>query len=284
MCEASFSPKNGWYCCFCLNPVTGARIVLPSHLALSSEIKAVVSSVPSETGLPRRRRCYVCCLIEDSLAFRAPGDESWTSPPDSLPDWDDIYAGFHDIEIVDGKLYAVGRGLLEFLIVFDIQVDAHGYRNHTCTAQKLVTLHHNVDDISEFDDQVIYQDSYLAKGSESKELFMILHNKDGDQWTRGFQVTKLEDNVATGPRWVEIDDLGDQVLFIYALNYKFVSLGSTSHDKTLQRNSIYLVFDCGRRLDSGVFSLRNKSIQPLNIPKEEHLYEGIRSVWYAPNS
>ncbi|XP_004305890.1 PREDICTED: uncharacterized protein LOC101309661 [Fragaria vesca subsp. vesca] len=277
------SALHSSYDLFFLNPVTGTQIVLPSHSAVTKffKIKAVASSVPSETRL-KPRRCYVSCLVfkqKCSLAFCAPGDESWTS---IAAEWDDIAVGFRDVEIVDGKLHAVGVRALEFLMVFDIQLDTNGFGNHTCTAQMLVTLHPNIDSI--LDNRVhIDQHCYLAKGSESKELFMILPRHEFYR-TIGFSSVKLEYNV-TGHNWVEIVNIGDQVLFIGALNTKFISLGSTtSHDKTLERNSIYFVVNSSKTWEAGVFSLTDKSIKPLIVLKD-HLREGIdRTVWFTPNS
>ncbi|KAL6140337.1 hypothetical protein ACLB2K_058637 [Fragaria x ananassa] len=116
------SALHSSYDLFFLNPVTGTQIVLPSHSAVTKffKIEAVASSVPSETRL-KPRRCYVSCLVfkqKCSLAFCAPGDESWTS---IAAEGDDIAVGFRDVEIVDGKLHAVGVRALEFLMVFDIQ-------------------------------------------------------------------------------------------------------------------------------------------------------------------
>lgn len=141
-------------------------------------------------------------------------------------------------------------------MVFDIQLDINGCGTHTYTAERLVTLHPNVKRLV---DKGIYRhrDCYLAKGSESEELFMILP-KTSREKTQGFQLLKLEYDVTSGPQWVETVDLGDRVIFIGWDNNKCIS----SHDQTLERNSIYFVFNWYETCESGVYSLANRSIKP----------------------
>lgn len=72
---------------FFLNPVSGARVMLPSHPAaeffspeLFNRVKLVASSEPRKLMLPlQQRTCYVTCLHLEkvgSLAFCTPGDKS----------------------------------------------------------------------------------------------------------------------------------------------------------------------------------------------------------------
>ncbi|KAM5580220.1 hypothetical protein ABKV19_009790 [Rosa sericea] len=277
---------------FLLNPVSGATIMLPSHSAPNyfCGMKAVASSVPTKAML-QRRRCYVSCIHfekEGALAFCAPADKSWTFV-EAKADLE-----LEDIEIIDGKLYAVGRHPLEFLMLFDIQLDSNGGGLHTYTTEKFITLHPNVERIvkcryfsfwSEVENRYYYQFCYLAKGSESNDLFLILHKRDFlSGKTIGFQVLKLENNVTTGPQWVEIVDLGDQVLFMGGINNKFITSGGISHDQALERNSIYFVFDWSETCESGMFSLTNRSIKPLNFPNKEQLHREVQeSLWFTPN-
>ncbi|XP_004304944.1 PREDICTED: uncharacterized protein LOC101303631 [Fragaria vesca subsp. vesca] len=264
---------------FFLNPVSGARVMLPlhpvdhpNHWMSFSLGKVVASSIPTST------KCYATCLHfrqQGRLAFCTPTDKSWTliETQKNLE--------FRDIEILDGKLYAVGIPALEFVMVFDIHLDTHDGRLHTYTSQRLVTLHPNVKSI--FDSLLVFRKCYLAKCSISKDLFMILyHNRRYHYNEELVRVLKLEHNVTTNPQWVEIADLGDRALFIGTLNNKFI----TCHDKTPERNCIYFVFSPGFNdgYTSGVFSLTDKSFKPIILPEHHrHYWAKHHSAWFTPN-
>ena len=241
---------------FFWNPVSGARVKLPTHHPSRGsfpEVKVVASSVPTTT------ECYVSCLHfrqEGCLAFCTPTDRSWTliKAEEALEFW--------EIEILDGKLYALGREALEYVMVFDIHLDTHAY-----TSQRLVTLHPNINSI--VDGGTYYRTCYLAKCCESKDLFMVLWH-DRPYYQRSFQVLKLENN----NKWVEIDDLGDRALFMATLSNKFI----TCHDKTLERNCIYFVLR--KRYDYahnfGVFSLTDRSFKRITPHELRHACMLIR--------
>ncbi|XP_050379731.1 uncharacterized protein LOC126797095 [Argentina anserina] len=246
---------------FC-NPVSGARVKLPliCDTFLFPMVKMVASSVPKTT------KCYVTCLhLKDigCLAFCTPSDRSWTliEPGEALT--------FRDIEILDGKLYAVGRRELEFVMVFDIHLHTHAY-----SSKILVTLQPDVSNI--------VTASYLAKCCESKDLFMIYHNEGSKKL---FQVLKLEyNNVTTSPQWVEIADLGDRALFIDTHNSKSI----TCYDKALERNCIYFVLSQVNldrdEFTAGVFSLTDKSFKPITFPGHLPRYKFMnQSTWFTPN-
>ncbi|KAL6139711.1 hypothetical protein ACLB2K_058013 [Fragaria x ananassa] len=232
---------------FFWNPVSGARVKLPTHHPSRGrfpEVKVVASSVPTTT------KCYVSCLHfrqEGRLAFCTPTDRSWTliKAEEALEFW--------EIEILDGKLYALGREALE-----------------------LVTLHPNINSI--VDGGTYYRTCYLAKCCESKGLFMVLWH-DRPNYQRSFQVLMLENN----NKWVEIDDLGDRALFMATLSNKFI----TCHDKTLERNCIYFVLR--KRYDYahnfGVFSLEDRSFKTMtSLRHHHHLLWAIQpSAWFTPN-
>ncbi|KAL6135667.1 hypothetical protein ACLB2K_067894 [Fragaria x ananassa] len=254
---------------FFWNPVSGARVKLPTHHSSLRfrEVKVVASSVPTTT------KCYVSCLHfrqEGRLAFCTPTDKSWTliKVEKTLQ--------FREIEILDGKLYALGREALEFVIVFDIHLDTHAY-----TSQRLVNLHPNVKSI--VDDGNFYRTCYLAKCCESKDLFMVILWHDGHDgpyrpnYQRSLQVLKLENN----NKWVEIDDLGDRALFMARLNSKFI----TCHNNTLERNCIYFVlpkrYDIGYNF--GVFSLTDRSFKNTLQHYDRLLWAIQPSTWFTPN-
>lgn len=253
---------------FFLNPISGARVELPSSKIIWNE-KIVASSVPT-----RRQNCYVAKLDlwKRHLSFCRPIDKSWTliKGEDALE--------FFDMEIIDGKLYAATRHALE-IMAFDIQVHAKGSLPRY-TTQRLV-VHHP--DVGWRDDHVWYRTWYLVKDPESKELFLVFR-KPGIQ---GFQVWKLEHCGITGTtRWVEIVDLGNRIMFLSGLNNKIISFASDSHDTTpLETNCIYFAFDIGSSytVEFGVFSLTKQSVKPLTFPNNYWSDRLNKTLWFTPN-
>lgn len=68
---------------------------------------------------------------QGGVAFCTPADKSWTFI-EAEEDGGRTPA-FQDIEKVKGELYATGCPALEFLMVFDIQLDFNGAGHHTYT-------------------------------------------------------------------------------------------------------------------------------------------------------
>ncbi|KAL6143589.1 hypothetical protein ACLB2K_054284 [Fragaria x ananassa] len=302
-----------------LNPISGARVMLPSGSTIHSFKKAVASTVPT-----RLQHCLVASLSrKHRLAFCKPTDKSWTiieveGEEDELE--------FDDIEIIDEKLYAATHLASESLMVFHISY-ADGGGPPTCTAEWLVINHPRLVRDQIFEDiipppgdngvpEFTYTGAtspYLAKDSASKELFMIFRNirvslKPATCFdmtaksceTQGFRVFKLEGNIVNGrPRWVEIVDLGDRILFVSRLSNKFVSSGngpsSCSDNKEFERNCIYYAFSwpsvfflheyevraLKKFRDFGVYSLTNRSIHALPKHHDRSLHRQL--AWFTPN-
>ncbi|KAL6134834.1 hypothetical protein ACLB2K_067062 [Fragaria x ananassa] len=223
---------------FLLNPTSAARVMLPLRPHPIPPIRKVVaSSVPTTTMY------YVTCLhyVERSLlAFCMPGDRSWT-----LIEAEKALQ-FSDIEILDGKLYAVGNDVLEFVMVFDSHLDTHDSRLHTYTSQRLVTLHPAIKSVYGF--SCNRRNYYLAKCSESKNLFMILYNQDP----------------CTPSQNKEFE-------FKRHLN-ETVSILPYGNKDMMVKNSTR----------SGVFSLTDRSIKPMTIPKHHPCREANETIWFTP--
>lgn len=266
---------------FFLNPISGARVRLPSSKYMELE-KVVASSVPT-----RLQQCYVARLnlLSGGLDFCTPTNKSWT-PIEAIELETEKTLEFRDIEIIDGKLYAATHHALEFLMVFDIQLDANDGLP-TYTAERLVMQHPSGGRI--LDHRFYFRTWYLVKDFESQQLFIVLRNATQAHVTEGFQVLKLEHcNVGGGARWVEVVDLGDRILFVSMLNNKFISCAGGVGDETLERNCIYFAFDwCSETscivVDFGVFSMTNRSIKPLIFPMNRLTREFNQKVWFTPN-
>ncbi|XP_004306081.1 PREDICTED: uncharacterized protein LOC101300558 [Fragaria vesca subsp. vesca] len=313
-----------------LNPISGARVMLPSrstiHHTSFSFMKAVASTVPT-----RLQHCLVASLSKKHrLAFCKPKDKSWTVIEVEGRE-DDELVKFGDIEIIDERLYAATDLASESLMVFHISYADGG--PPTYSAERLVMNHPRPVRNEIFEDiipppgdngvpEFTYTGAtspYLAKDSASKELFMIFRNirvslKQGANFaircwttksceTEGFRVFKLEGNI-NGPRWVEIVDLGDRILFLSRLTNKLVSSGnglscSCSDNKELERNCIYYAFGLRSAfflrhqfgVDTlktfrhfGVYSLTNRSIkQPHVLPKNHARSLHRQFAWITPN-
>ncbi|CAL5021742.1 unnamed protein product [Urochloa decumbens] len=89
-------------------------------------------------------------------------------------------------------------------------------------------------------------------------------------------------------RWLEVESLGDQVLFISSYCSKAVT--ASSHGGYLQGNQIYFLDDglvhwflgpCGNRQACGVFHMSSNTIHPISLG-EEHLSTQSKASWFFP--
>lgn len=286
---------------FILNPVSGDRVLLPSQ----STIPCTCNNSPFfftkvvASAVPMSQHCAVAdlCSFGKYLVFCRPTDKSWT-----LIVVEDEGLLFHDIEIIDGKLYASTRNASEFLMVFDIQDACNGCNPPSPPkTETLVMLHprplpHNM----VTSDGVIREEKcdhvYLLKDSTSKELFMIYcrvsaateldpiipwlvivgPNAPTPIQIEGFRVFKLEHK--NGPCWVSIFNLGDRIVF------------SSLNVLPLERNCICFAFESScfvspsNGYEAGVFSLTNSTIRRDILP-QDHKRTRLngRCIWLTPN-
>ncbi|XP_004293098.1 PREDICTED: uncharacterized protein LOC101293269 [Fragaria vesca subsp. vesca] len=306
---------------FFLNPISGSTVMLPSspstlpcncdYTPLFLFTKVVASSVPTN------QHCFVASLCKRGhLALCRPADRLWTFIDGSFIDQGEARnLLFQDVEIFYGKLYAATWDASNFLMVFDIQYD-NGIPRYT--TERLVMLHPNPVpnmflNVTITNNGVRVETNRelisLAKDSTSHELFLIFrrHNFAFEEdpiflWHAifggtfiipphipGFRVFKLERHLK-GPRWVEVFNLGDQILFVSRAGNKFISTSNISdYNEAFERNCIYFAFNnpCfaspSLGLDVGVFSLTNKSIRCFTFPKDHSRSQlHSRPVWFTP--
>ncbi|XP_062016900.1 uncharacterized protein LOC133733269 [Rosa rugosa] len=277
---------------FFLNPLSGARVMLPSQSTIShyennlpNFFRKVVAS-----SIPTMQHCIVVSLCLDKKLYLCRHiDKSWTLIETSYCD---------DIEIVDDKLYAAtktGSELILMVFSFSIQ-EVHDGGPLTYKAERFCfrpsNLVDNVRIVGGVTYWTLYTDLYLAKGSASEEVFVILTEVVSvynalrpipySTGTEGFRVLKLDCNT-NGYPWVEVFDLGDQILFLSRCSSKFIASSGgfrrSLHNETLERDSIYFAF----RNEFGVFSLPNRNIKCLTF-RRNHSVDFVReSVWFTPN-
>ncbi|KAM5583466.1 hypothetical protein ABKV19_003391 [Rosa sericea] len=304
---------------FFLNPLSGARVMLPSS---KSTLPCHCSNGPgfcivkvAASSVPTSQDCYVVSLcISGHLAFSRPNDNSWT-----LIDQGEARGFiFCDIEIIYGKIYAATTEASKFLMVFDVQ---YGNGPPSYRAERLVMLEPSPVpsmflDIRRTDGVESHSNCELislAKNSLSEELFMIfcsttfILEEDQSPWhvifgsdfilppqIQAFRVFKMEWKI-NGPQWIEVLDLGDQILFVSVGGNKMISTSNfLNHnglnDKAFQRNCIYFAYHSSclalpsKGRSFGVFSLTNRSIKCVTFP-EEHSFTQLysRPVWFTPN-
>lgn len=98
-----------------------------------------------------------------------------------------------------------------------------------------------------------------------------------------------------GPHWVEVFDLGDQILFVALGGNQMISTSKFHnynglYDKAFQKNCICFAYDppClafpSKGQSIGVFSMTDRSIKRVAFTKEHsftQLYS--RPVWFTPD-
>ncbi|KAJ7957016.1 F-box protein [Quillaja saponaria] len=295
---------------FFFNPVSGARVMLPSQSTISSDPyffnKVVATSAPN---FPVSDSCFLVALstVHRCLAFCRLTDKLWTViDAEETRDVD-----IHDIEIVDGKLYAVTRKALDFIMVFDLE-------NSNATAKKLVLVQPKPVSSSRVARMQNGLESWtghplyycLAKDSSTGELLLVLNlgdfvlntvafpsrsiNKDNTvvpPKTNKFRVFKLHDSNGDGPRWVELHSLGHRSLFVTTTGCKVISLATTScysPHELVRGNCIYFAFHyaCARNpslsRDIGMFCFEDSSISRF-LPVGSSSPICFSFVWFVPN-
>ncbi|XP_062017128.1 uncharacterized protein LOC133733521 [Rosa rugosa] len=234
-----------------------------------SFFKKVVASSPP-TRLPMKQECIVAGLSYGGLlAFCRPTDSSWT-----FIETKDLLK-FKDIEILDGKLYAVTtvEQASAFLMVYDIlPAHANGYRVHSKDSFRCYCGRGG---------------PFLVKDSAANELFMILQKISFRHQSKNeklFQVFKLDYcKTNGGPPWEEVVDLGDRMLFLSDASSMFIE------DKTLGKNCIFFAInDEGAGCDDcafGVHSLTDRNIKLLALPQDTSstiINVFSRTLWFTP--
>ncbi|KAL6287576.1 hypothetical protein ACE6H2_011966 [Prunus campanulata] len=272
---------------FFLNPISGARVMLPSSQSSTlltcgcnnGSSFPIVKVVASAT--PTSQHCFVASLCSAGhLALCKPTDKSWTLIHEGI--------NFCDIECMDEKLYVATDNGLKFLMVFDIIQDANANDPISYEAQRLDMripfMIYNIWRIGDTLRVSDYEVMHLATDATSMELFLIFrrinfdfkadqafplfeiksHSYINPPKTKGFRVFKLVHDSDDRPQWVQVVDLGDRILFLSETTNIFIP---NHGDKTLDRNCIYFAFNyaCLASLSSRsnnhrVFFMTNKSL------------------------
>ncbi|KAF7845269.1 F-box protein [Senna tora] len=217
------------------NPVTNSSVYLPVRLNHQTRVAKIVAS-----SKPTDQDCIVVCMLRDhcNLLFsrvynNSDESSSWTRIEG------DMKAGviFMDVEILDGKLYALtGKILLNAILVYDLssQQDKKPinpkmlvhlsevipppfiYRDGNIIHSMGCTLRFLAVDASRRELLLVclYFDTVFARESLG-DMNVLKELIDPPEITK-FQVFKLEMNDCNnqGYYWVNVENLGDRILFV----------------------------------------------------------------------
>ncbi|KAK9289120.1 hypothetical protein L1049_017593 [Liquidambar formosana] len=284
------------------NPVTGAKVMLPSqstipirrsYISVYFFVKVVASSVPTNPN------CVVVgiCRFNGMLVFCRPSDKAWTLTQTSC---------LLDVVIHGGKVFGITSSrAAHFIVVIDLlgaapgcilkpkrflipqpQIDAYAF----CRRQGYTRVATNKDLI------------HLVQDFASGEVLMVVQTVDfvykHDSLVRPmfqdfivppkvkhFRVFKLD---RSWPRWIQVESLGDRILFVSFQASMCVSATSLSlADPTIRGNCIIFAYDYICRVspssgcDVGVFYLADESFR--RLPTSNCAPSVFHPIWFTPN-
>ncbi|XP_004492481.1 uncharacterized protein [Cicer arietinum] len=282
---------------FFLNPVTNARIMIPSKLYFPSSdlfvAKVVTSSKP---GSDR----YLACLLDNfcQIAIYRPFDKSWAII--ELHKNSDFC--FKDLEIVDTKLYVItDKTSHSILLIYDLKDSTNGPPEGEFLAlvPKLRPVESSITDnrCNTINDTL----PFLAKDEALGELYLIymicnveyaLNFNFGSIFVKPPEATNIEvfklDMNKDPIGWQKVR-LDDRVAFVSNCKSVIISRDKLHcNQELIGRNSIYFGFnfpcsgDSQSGLRLGVFCLNDRSIKyfPVDTSKDCPM---PHPIWIVPS-
>ncbi|XP_057425750.1 uncharacterized protein LOC130719128 [Lotus japonicus] len=268
------------------NTVSGQEFVLPHFPRVSQKdftevyVEFVFSSAPNSSDFFVVACTTIFPYAWQNLAFCKVSDKSWTLfPNEYLPTF------FIRFVILDWKLYAVASGGAS-VTVFNLR------DSNNITSETLVMLNPNAIPMEtrvEVRDGVYYcineVDVGMARdGDELLLVFQVTEHVLGNtkcKLTKRFRIFKLD---VCGPRWIEVDDLGDRVLLIDDFRIQVMSAKKIKLPGKLSGGN-YVFFSIKNwntdKPDLGVFSLKDKSFKPITI--HPSLQDSLHGLWFMPS-
>ncbi|XP_062017169.1 uncharacterized protein LOC133733553 [Rosa rugosa] len=248
---------------FFFNPVSRARVMLPSKDSFLMKIVASSPPAPTTRLQQKQHNCFVAALsYGNRLGICRPTDTSWTviETIDGLD--------YKDIEIIDQKLYVVCREKLRDNKYYVLEFDILSEDDNVTRAKYNCRLCIDIPNFSVLN-SILYP--CLAKDSASKELFII---RSRSLIRKGFRVYKMESKTDGEPSCKEATDLGDRTLFLSNKSNKVIN------DKTLGKNCIYFAYDLEGGF--GVYSLADRSIKRVYFPTD-YSFSSRETIWFTPH-
>ncbi|XP_057444646.1 uncharacterized protein LOC130736889 [Lotus japonicus] len=274
------------------NPVSGEEFELPHlHVPLYRRsvdttvyIKLVVSYAPNSSDFFVVACATILPYMMQQLAFCKVADKSWTLI--TKDEYGPTY--FHQFVILDWKLYVTSRELDD-----SVSVTVFNLRDsNIITSERLVMLNPNAipkEFHVELKDGVscCTNESEVGITRDGDELFLVIYLIEhvlGNiqcELTKGFRIFKLD---ICGPRWIEIEDLGDRVLLIDDFRIQVISAKKINlRGKLSGGNCVFFSLLNTNTLipDRGVFSLKDKSVKPLTF--HPSLQDFLYGLWFMPS-
>ncbi|KAI9103516.1 hypothetical protein K1719_023139 [Acacia pycnantha] len=238
---------------FFLNPVTKTKVYIRPTLGnqYKDYKKFIASSKPTDPN------CVVVCLFHhaDSLAFTfMSDDDSWTE----IEGDGRIGISFVEAEIVNGKLYALTDDRLKSIIVCDLgkkPVKPQLLAKLPDTTRVSVTpeadAHFPNSNVFNVHGEVLKS---LAIDTSSGELFLVylfINSKYSSRVLHvsppnitGSKVFKLDNIMSSEPKWIEVGNLKNRMLYVDNLESLVVSnVGVHGPEELIEENYIYFAYD-----------------------------------------
>ncbi|XP_061346553.1 uncharacterized protein LOC133292193 [Gastrolobium bilobum] len=273
---------------FFFNPVTNARVFVPSMLNFPSNSprqdnlllgKMVASSRPDCSG------CFLVGLFDDycHIAFCRISVESWST----IEADKDSGVHFIDVEIIDTKLYARTDRSLNTILVFDLQDFSDEPPKPKVLA--MIPVPQVPPPVSRLFGNIRFDRGnlliFLAKDDAIGELFLIYMFCNSAYETHNVGYMNLVMQYVTPPtitrvdvfklntsnetnQWIKVDNLGDRVMFLGGNKCLVMSRAAlNSTEELIAGNSIYFIveFHCPANprvvFRLGMISLTDNSIK-----------------------
>ena len=116
----------------------------------------------------------------------------------------------------------------------------------------------------------------LVRDSTSKELFVVLYTSRRELGVLVYKMKRnSSDEKMESSCCEKVTDLGDRILFLSSRSNKVIN------DRTLGKNCIYFSF----KLTEGfwVYSLTDRSIRRVNLPKDYSAQSCGSTLWFTPH-
>nr|XP_011467897.1 PREDICTED: uncharacterized protein LOC105352448 [Fragaria vesca subsp. vesca] len=175
---------------------------------------------------------------------------------------------YKDLEIIDQKLYVLELRNHRYTV---LEIDLLSGDDNVTRAQYNCSIHIYIPYFTDWNGRDC---ACLVGDSTSKELFVVLCTSST---AKGVRVYKIKRNSSSEgkPSCEKVTDLGDRILFLSSRSNKVIN------DQTLGKNCIYFAF----KLTEGfwVYSLTDRSIRRVNLPKDYSAQSCGSTLWFTPH-
>ncbi|KAI9083129.1 hypothetical protein K1719_034862 [Acacia pycnantha] len=269
---------------FFFNPVSRRRFWLPlmNDMSYHKIRKMVANSAPNNINNHHHDHVdptFVVCLTYDRIMYCKITDKSWSL----IKSWRRGINCTSDIAVIGNLLYVTRDETRSD------DINIYYLNSPTMAARKLVVLDPKPV-VSVFDD------IYLAHDEVSGDLMLVVATYDPDCIIRSllgdggdhksindFRVMKMDRNRRggnDGVRWVEVEDLGDCLIFLDQKNCRLISTVGLQMMENVTKNCIY--FADGTEIR--VFCLSDKKFHSFHVSESDGSTQSVwnHCLWFTP--